>query len=178
MKMYSFIKPTVICLGAVLLAACSSHHGPGAGVTDANAMGGAGANGAYAQGAGGGAGFQPSASCNVPQTAGMNTQPYYFDFNSNNVHPEDTGRLQSLAQNISSSHSNVKIVGNTDDRGSREFNMALGWRRANAVSSNLQQYGVNKTQITTTSNGAEKPIALGNSEDDYQCNRRVDAISH
>lgn len=173
MKKISIIKPILIAVTALGLVACASHRGSGAGVSDVNGgMGGAGANGAYAQGAGGGAGFQPSASCNVPQTPGMNTQAYYFDFNSDNVHPEDSGRLQSLAQ---ANPSHIKVVGNTDDRGSREFNMALGWRRANQVSSNLQQYGVKKSQISTNSNGAEKPVALGNSEDDYQCNRRVDA---
>jgi peptidoglycan-associated lipoprotein len=180
MKKHSLLKMTVIGASALALVACSSHRGHGSSVSDGgmgnDGMGGTG--GAYTQGLGGEAGYAPSTSCNVPQTPGMNTQAYYFDYDSASVHPEDQGRLQNLAQNITSSHSNVKVVGNTDDRGSREYNMALGWKRANDISSNLQQHGVSKSQIITSSNGAEKPIAVGSSEDDYQCNRRVDALYH
>lgn len=172
MKLNKIIQIGFITITALALVACSHKHRKGGpGVTDANAAGGA-----YTQGMNDGSGFQPSAICNIPQIAGFNTDPFYFDFNSNSVHPNDSSRIQSLAQSAATNHTHLRIVGNTDDRGSREYNMALGWRRANAVASAAQQYGVSKQQITTDSNGAEKPIALGTSEEDYQCNRRVDVV--
>ncbi len=171
MNMHRAIKIAVISVGVISLAACSStRHGAGSSISDAN---GSGAGGTYTQGIGGAGGFQPNTSCNVPQTSGYRTSAYYFEFDDSNVNPADTGRLQSLAQ--ASSGQSVRVVGNTDSRGSREYNVALGWRRANAVSSILKQNGV--TQVATDSNGAEKPIAFGSSEEDYQCNRRVDVLN-
>jgi peptidoglycan-associated lipoprotein len=176
MNMHRVIKIAIVGVGIVGLAACSStRHGGASSITDGNGAGGAG-GGAYAQGLGGASGFQPSANCNVPQNAGYRTQPYYFEFDSSNVNAEDTSHLASLAQSLASNHSTVRVIGNTDSRGSREYNVALGWRRANAITSVLQQNGVAKGQITTESNGAEKPIAFGTSEDDYQCNRRADIL--
>ncbi len=178
MNMHRAISIAVMSVGIVGLAACSSsRHGAGSPVTDANGGYGAGAGGAYAQGLGGGSGFQPSTSCNVPQTAGFYTQSYYFQFDESNVNSADINRIQSLGGPLAADHSAIRVVGNTDSRGSREYNMALGWRRANAVSSTLEQYGVTKSQITVDSNGAEKPIAFGTSDEDYQCNRRVD-VTH
>lgn len=173
MKINTVIKTCALGVCVIGLTACSStRHGGGAGVTDGS--GGPGANGAYAQGYDGNSGFQPSVSCNVPG----NAQAYYFEFNSNDVHSEDLARLQGQAQKLAGNNAHISVVGNTDSRGSREYNVALGWRRANAVSEALQQGGISKGQIATNSNGAEKPIAFGTSEDDYQCNRRVDVQSN
>ena len=68
----------------------------------------------------------------------------------------------------------VAIEGNTDIRGSREYNIALGQRRANAVQNILRIQGVQASQIRTVSYGAEKPIAYGNTEAAYSLNRRDD----
>jgi peptidoglycan-associated lipoprotein len=178
-KKNSLIKNTLIAALVLSMAACSStrHRGGsgsdlGADGSIGGAGGGAGA-GAYAEGAGGGAGFQPSANCNVPQTGGK-THPVYFAYDKSEVHPDDMSRLQALAGSLGASHVKMNVVGNTDNRGSREYNIALGWRRANAVATVLEQAGVSKQQVNTNSNGAEKPIAFGTSEDDFQCNRRVD----
>ncbi|MFT3741611.1 MAG: OmpA family protein [Gammaproteobacteria bacterium] len=172
--MKTSVKIILVTAVAVGLTACSSHrHHRGAGIADGG-MGGANGEGAYAQGVGSGSGFEGGANCQVPQTAGANTQSYYFDFDSYQVNGQDVSRMQSIGQNLAGSHSAVKVVGNTDSRGSREYNIALGWRRAKAVASVLEQAGA--SQVNTDSNGAEKPIAFGSSESDYQCNRRVDII--
>ncbi len=176
MKIKNIIKSTLLVVVVVSFAACSSTKGGRGGAGGYGSGSGADAYGsgqeAYGQGSGG-SGFYDGANCNVQQSA----QAYYFDFNSNSVHPEDRARLQSVAQNLANGNGKVHVVGNTDNRGSREYNVALGWRRADAVSSTLEQYGVSKQQVATTSNGAEKPVAYGNSEQDYQCNRRVDVKS-
>lgn len=169
MKATSHItKIIVVSACGLVLAACSStKHRGGAGM-EGEGIGGA--NGAYAQGLGSEAGFQPSTSCNIPG----NANAVFFDFDQSNVHPEDQSRLQNLGQSLGANHGKIRLIGNTDDRGSREYNVALGWRRANSVASVLQQNGASKAQIQTESNGAEKPIAYGQSEEDFQCNRRVD----
>jgi peptidoglycan-associated lipoprotein len=176
------IKNILIAAMVLSLAACSTTRGKGSGSDiDGNGMGaagGAGAGGAYAEGiGGGGAGFQPSANCPAPQTNGK-TEAYYFEYDKSTVHPDDMKRLQSLANSVGTGHMKLRVVGNTDNRGSREYNMALGWRRANAVASTLEQSGVSKQQVNTNSNGAEKPISFGTSENDYQCNRRVDVTEN
>jgi peptidoglycan-associated lipoprotein len=75
-------------------------------------------------------------------------------------------------------HPNAKILltGNTDEHGSREYNIGLGQRRADSVASVLEADGASKNQITTVSYGAEKPVALGHDEAAYAQNRRVDLI--
>lgn len=155
------------------LIACTSHRKAGANGEGA----GLGANGAYAQGIGEGEGYGDLAAiCHVPQTPGFKTQSFYFDYDKYDVHSEDLSRIQALAQSIAANHSSIRVVGNTDDRGSREYNMALGWKRANAVVAILKQDGVSANSISANSNGAEKPVAFGSSEQDFQCNRRVDVL--
>ncbi len=70
----------------------------------------------------------------------------------------------------------MRLEGNTDIRGSREYNMALGWRRAKAVKNVLLQDGASPHQISTFSWGAEKPVATGADEISYAKNRRVDLL--
>lgn len=174
MKIHNISKGVVLGVLVVAMAACSSTGKKGGAGGYGEGEGGAG--GARAYGAEGGAygagsgGYFDGAHCNAPQ----NVQSYYFDYDSNAVYPQDRSRLQSAAADAASRSGKLRIIGNTDNRGSREYNVALGWRRADAVSSVLEQYGVSRQQITTTSNGAEKPIAHGHTEQDYQCNRRVD----
>ncbi len=70
----------------------------------------------------------------------------------------------------------AEVQGNCDDRGSREYNLALGARRAEAVKRALELAGANGSHITTVSYGAEKPVATGHDEESYSKNRRVDII--
>lgn len=173
-KKHSVIKNILVGTALLTLVACSStrHHGDG---SEDGMGGGANGNGVYTEGLGSGSGFQPSTSCNVPQLGGK-TQSYYFAYDKSDVHPDDVNRLQSLASHLAAGNTKINVVGNTDNRGSREYNIALGWRRANAIASTLEQGGVSKQRVNTNSNGAEKPIAFGTSEDDFQCNRRVDIV--
>lgn len=75
-------------------------------------------------------------------------------------------------------HADLKIAvqGNCDDRGSREYNLALGQRRANSVKHAMVLLGVGDKQIETVSFGAEKPMAFGQDEDSWAKNRRADII--
>ena len=70
----------------------------------------------------------------------------------------------------------TEVQGNCDERGSREFNLALGARRAQAVKRALELAGANGDQISPVSYGAEKPVAAGKDEESYSQNRRVDIV--
>ena len=72
------------------------------------------------------------------------------------------------------SYASVRLEGHADERGSREYNIGLGERRAQAVRQMLMIQGVNAAQIQTVSFGEERPDAMGGSESDYARNRRVE----
>lgn len=157
----------------IALAACTSHKRPNcAGVVD----GRMGPNGEiYTQGVGGGNGYCENGKCSPGRPIPGTEQRYFFDFDSCEVRPDAIKSIQIQA-NYLLKHPNchIRLEGNTDDRGSREYNVALGERRARAVLDVLMQNGVSASQVTVVSFGAEKPVAGGEDEDSYQCNRRVD----
>lgn len=99
---------------------------------------------------------------------------YYFDFDSNVVHSEDKPAIIANA-NYLVAHPNAKVMleGHTDPRGSREYNIGLGERRAKAVANILTSNGVNRSQIRIVSYGAQKLASMGHTESDYQLDRRV-----
>ena len=99
----------------------------------------------------------------------------YFDFDKSEIHPGDRDIIIAHA-NYLQAHPNVKVVleGHTDERGTREYNIALGERRAKAVSQLMQLQGVAKSQIDVVSFGKERPVALGHDEASWRLNRRVE----
>ncbi len=99
---------------------------------------------------------------------------YYFDFDKDMVHDEYKPAILAHA-NYLVAHRDTKILveGHTDPRGSREYNIGLGERRANSVVSMLTQNGVSPTQIRVVSYGSEKLAAPGHSEDEFQKDRRA-----
>lgn len=99
----------------------------------------------------------------------------YFTFDSSDIDTAGTATIQNFAKFLVA-HPTAKIhlAGNTDERGSREYNLGLGERRDNAVASALQAQGVSKDQISATSYGKERPVCHEHSEDCWHLNRRVD----
>ena len=101
-------------------------------------------------------------------------QVYYFGFNESDVKQSDTKALMIQANYLANhSSAKVRLEGNTDNRGSREYNIGLGWRRDQAVARILEQQGVRPGQIQMVSYGKEKPAAQGNNEQSWALNRRV-----
>jgi len=99
---------------------------------------------------------------------------YYFAYDSSNVSDEDTLSIYAHAKKlIESPRSKVRVEGHTDKRGSREYNIALGDRRAQSVANILMLKGVPQDQISVVSYGKEKPAAHGDSEEAWSQNRRV-----
>lgn len=99
----------------------------------------------------------------------------YFDFDKSVVKDEYKPTVEAHAGYLKE-HANrkVQIQGNTDARGSREYNLGLGQRRSEAVKQSLEVLGVKSSQLEATSYGKEKPKATGTSEADYAENRRAD----
>ena len=101
----------------------------------------------------------------------------YFDFDKSEIKPDSQAVVASWATYLSANPtSKVRLEGNTDERGTREYNIGLGERRANAVAQALEAKGVSASQLTTVSYGKERPVALGHDEASWQQNRRVDLV--
>lgn len=99
----------------------------------------------------------------------------YFDFDSSEITAQSAGVLNQHANLLSSNPAaGVLVAGHTDERGSREYNMALGERRAQAVSTYLAAQGVSTSNIRVISYGEERPAASGMTEEAYAQNRRAE----
>ncbi len=110
-----------------------------------------------------------------PQSPLAQQRSVYFDFDSYSV-PEQYRSVVEMHANYLTSHQGqkVRVEGNTDARGSTEYNLALGQRRSDAVARMMTLLGVNANQIEAISFGKERPKALGNTDADYAENRRAD----
>ena len=104
-------------------------------------------------------------------------QTYYFAFDSSTVRSSDF-RAINIQANYLATHANAKVrlEGNTDNRGSREYNVGLGWRRDQAIARMLEQQGVAPKQIDMVSYGKERPAVMGNNEQAWRLNRRVHLV--
>ena len=98
----------------------------------------------------------------------------YFGFDKYNIEGEYAQILDAHAAYLTATPAtSVRVEGNNDERGTPEYNMALGERRAHAVQSFLTSKGVQGSQISTVSYGEEKPAVLGHDEAAYSKNRRA-----
>ena len=101
----------------------------------------------------------------------------YFDFDSNTVKEEFRPTVAAHARNLTQHREKKMIIqGNTDERGSREYNLALGQRRADAVKQMMTVLGAQGAQIETVSFGEEKPRSQGGGEQAMAENRRADIV--
>ena len=164
---------------AALMAGCSSgvklDDVP---VEDRSAIPTTGANGGANSGAAGQSGV---AGLNMGQSAQDAAGPVgvsrlvYFDYDSYVIKPEFQSLIEAHARFIkSSANRNVMVEGHTDERGGREYNLALGQKRAEAVRRSLGLLGVSDSQVEAVSFGKEKPSAQGGSEDVHAQNRRAE----
>lgn len=107
----------------------------------------------------------------------LSKRSIYFDYDSNIIKDEFKPLVTAHAKYLSQNRSaKVTIQGNTDERGSREYNLALGQRRADAVKQMMQLLGAGAAQIETVSFGEEKPKVQGASETAFSENRRADIV--
>lgn len=110
----------------------------------------------------------------VVEPADLNNQRVFFAFNSSDISDEAYDSL--LGQSLyMKNHEDVKIqiAGNCDERGSTEYNLALGARRANAAKAILVQDGIDAKRISTVSYGKERPLVKGTGESVWKWNRNA-----
>lgn len=139
--------------------------------------------GETAAGSGQGEG-QVGAGSEIPGGAGSATpgpagvaNVIYFDFDRSDIRPEYASLINAHAKHLASATgAKIRVEGHTDERGSREYNIALAERRAQAVRRALMLQGAGDAQLTTVSYGEERPAVAGSEETAYEKNRRVELV--
>jgi len=112
-----------------------------------------------------------------PQSVLAQERSVYFDFDSYSVAERYRSRVETHSRYLADKpNQRILIEGHTDERGSTEYNLALGQRRADAVRRLMTLFGVSESQIETISFGREKPRATGSTEADWAENRRADIV--
>jgi peptidoglycan-associated lipoprotein len=107
----------------------------------------------------------------------QNRNVIYFDYDSSEIKPEYDSIVAAHAAYLAKyPTARMRLEGNTDERGSREYNIGLGERRAQSVRKTLTLQGVGDGQVTTVSYGEERPVADGSNESAYAQNRRVELV--
>jgi len=99
---------------------------------------------------------------------------FYFDFDKSILKPESRAALRLHAEALRANPRGIRLEGHADERGTREYNIALGERRANAVKEFLVIEGVDGRSIEVISYGEESPAVLDSNEASYALNRRVE----
>lgn len=97
----------------------------------------------------------------------------YFSYDKSDVNSEGRMKIRTLAKLINDNNLNVRVEGHCDERGTREYNLALGEKRAKTVAELLIINGVSSDKIQTVSYGEEKPIVNGSNERSWSQNRRA-----
>ena len=186
----------IVLASAAVLAACEGTMGTGGATTGtvegdpqtgSQAPGGAATSGAGedsvsstddpagASGTDGAGGFQGHP---LDDPAGsLVNRTIYFEFDSSEVPDSERGAIEAHARYLSErTGASITLEGHADERGSREYNVALGERRAAAVRQLMTLLGANASQIRTVSYGEERPAAVGHDESAWGLNRRVEII--
>lgn len=169
MKLKKLVQILVVGCGILSLAACSSLHRAGSGSGEAADVNG---GGAQTSGLGDGSGTFGTEGMSKEELLAKHV--YYFDFDRAIVNDNERPAISANAERIASNpRIRVLVEGHTDPRGSREYNVALGERRANAVAEELKAKGVNPSQIRVISYGAERLAVPGHSDEDFRLDRRA-----
>jgi len=189
-RLNHFSKFAVLALVLALAAGCASrrsgdtststHEDAAATATDASGSGQGYGTGEDSSGLGYGAtDYGPSGADN--SAAGLSEEAalraittFYFEYDSSELRPDAMRSLDVHARDLKATRAKVVLEGHTDERGTREYNMALGERRAKAVQRYLVLHGVAPSQLEVVSWGEERPAVVGSDEYAWAQNRRVE----
>lgn len=172
-----FRKFLLVCVSAVFLVSCAG--GAKKDDTSGDSMGQtssmAGDGSSSTAGAGTGSGFQGD-PLDDPSSV-LYTRVVYFEFDRSDIRPDQRDVVEAHARYLSNNPSaSVLLEGHTDERGTREYNVALGERRAESVRNLMSLMGASGTQMRTISYGEERPAAMGHDEEAWALNRRVEIV--
>jgi peptidoglycan-associated lipoprotein len=167
---------TTLAIAALVLSACSSTK-----LADTNEVKGKPVDTAAASSAGPAVVAPRSAVVAViadhlnPNSLISKERSVYFEFDKFDIKAESTALIERQGKYLAANKGlAIRVEGNADERGGREYNLALGQKRADAVVRALKVYGAGDKQLEAVSYGKEKPQALGHDEAAWAQNRRVD----
>lgn len=168
MRISYLVRHLSVLLMALLLGACAAP-------SKRADMGGK--EGLYTQGLGETVGYISESRFHHASKEAPANQTYYFAFDSSDIYPEYYTSLKAQAAYLAD-HPKARVVieGHTDSRGSREYNVGLGERRAKSIANALMAEGASANQIRIVSYGKERLVTLGDTEKDHQKNRRANII--
>jgi len=161
--MYKFVKILPLALLVLFVSACSSVK-----LDDTNGVAEVNANGSMT--------YDPISD---PKSSVYGKRSIYFEFDSYTVDPKYVSTISAHASYLKSSQKqkvSVIIQGNTDDRGTTEYNLALGQKRSESVKRALVAQGVSESQLEAVSFGKEKPADPAQTEAAFKENRRADFV--
>ena len=161
--MYKFVKILPLALLVLFVSACSSVK-----LDDTNGVAEVNANGSMT--------YDPISD---PKSSVYGKRSIYFEFDSYTVDPKYVSTISAHASYLKSSQKqkvSVIIQGNTDDRGTAEYNLALGQKRSESVKKALVAQGVSESQLEAVSFGKEKPADSAQTEAAFKENRRADFV--
>ncbi len=167
MNTRSLVKLGLVAASVILLAACSK--------TPGSADGSGAEGGLSAHGLGQSGGFAGQEAGEMYTTQAPHNQIYLYNYDSSTLESKYVASVNAQADYLKShAGARVLIAGNTDERGSREYNVALGEHRANSVADILRMAGVERQQVRVVSYGKERPANLGHDEASHLQNRRTE----
>ena len=165
-----WVRLAAVAVLVTLVAACSGNKNKNGGAGEGADGTGIGTDGATSVGTGSDGGLSPE---EMAARTGLQ-YVFYFDFDQSQLNPETRAALDAQAAVLRNQSGPVRLEGHCDERGTPEYNLALGERRAKAIANYLILQGIDRNRIETVSYGEERPAALGQDEDSYQRNRRVE----
>jgi peptidoglycan-associated lipoprotein len=166
----------LIVVSLFALAACSSTSDTDEAADSGSATGSSSSSGSASSSAGSSSG-QLSQEEIRAQNA-LRQTVFYFDFDVAEFKPEDRDTLTYHARDLAASpNKRIRLEGHADERGTREYNLALGERRANGILNYLIVNGASRSQIEVVSYGEERPAQNGQTESAYSRNRRVEVVA-
>lgn len=177
-RQLTFLIVSTLLLG---ITACGGNRAtqPTSGAGASPAMGAGGAGGSASTSGLGGAGG-PEVFREVPGEGGsgpLSTLIIYFDFDQSDIRAEFADVLAAHGEYLASNGgAQLRLEGHADETGSREYNIGLGERRAQAVRRALLLQGAGAAQMSTISYGEERPAVFGSDEEAYGMNRRVELV--
>lgn len=159
----------MLMVSAVALTGCKKKPKSGSGLDGIDGVGGVTGTDPY----GYELGSRPDSLSEIASQFGM----VYFEFDSTQVNPGERSKVEAVGQYLNSNpRVGVIVEGHCDERGSNEYNLGLGERRALAVRAYLVNLGVDAARIQTKSFGEERPLALGHDEGSWAQNRRAEFV--
>ena len=169
-------KLIALAVPFALVAACSTQPATESAGSNAQPAAGASAQQSTVRPGSPGAAASGDAMKNAKGTK-VAKRSVYYDFDKSEIKPEQLPTVEANASYLRERQAlKVRVEGNADERGSREYNLALGQKRAEAVTKTMRLLGVPESRMESVSYGAERPRSSGHDEQSWSENRRADIV--